>query len=213
MRRESRRRWQVEFPFFFYSVRPGYETLRGELMQKLLLPLARHHAEAGGQILRHKLLSLADQALDYLRVGSRGGGAGGVGPASIGRAPQGRTAGNGAVARGVFGAGAPMVCHGAGVFVGGAARRAGGIAGAGNCGTGAPLLQVAGRLPALLAAWRAWLQAFLLRELSEVSRGQRPMFCEPLHRAERHLARMLQAFQDRLNAHVQSAPAGLADAT
>ncbi len=61
------------------------------------------------------------------------------------------------------------------------------------------------RLPALLEAWRAWLQAFLLRELSEVSRAQRPMFCEPLHRAERHLARMLQAFQDRLNAHVQAA--------
>ena len=62
-----------------------------------------------------------------------------------------------------------------------------------------------GQLPALLAAWRAWLQAFLLRELGEVSRTRRQMFCEPLHRAERHLARMLQAFQDRLNAQVQAA--------
>lgn len=44
-----------------------------------------------------------------------------------------------------------------------------------------------------------------MRELSEVSRAQGPLFCEPLHRAERHLARMLQAFQDRLNARVQCA--------
>jgi hypothetical protein len=35
------------------------------------------------------------------------------------------------------------------------------------------------------------LQGFLLRELSEVSRAPGPLFCEPLHRTERHLARML----------------------
>lgn len=69
VRRESRRRWQIEFPLFFYSIRPGWVKLRGELMQKLLLPLAQHHSEAATQITRHKLLSLADQALDYLRVG------------------------------------------------------------------------------------------------------------------------------------------------
>src|SRR5208282_3245557 len=57
VRRESRRRWQVQFPLFFYSIRPGWETLRGELMQKLLLPLAQHHSQAGSEILRYKLLS------------------------------------------------------------------------------------------------------------------------------------------------------------
>lgn len=56
-----------------------------------------------------------------------------------------------------------------------------------------------------MAAWRAWLQGFLLRELSEVSRALGPLTCEPLPRAVRHLARMLQAFQDRLNARVQNA--------
>ena len=58
------------------------------------------------------------------------------------------------------------------------------------------------RLPPMLAAWRAWLDAFLTRELSEVSRTQYAMFCERLHRARQHLTRTLRAFHDRLAAHV-----------
>jgi len=60
------------------------------------------------------------------------------------------------------------------------------------------------RLPALLEAWRGWLQGYLASELTEVSRAQRPMFCEPLHRAEQHLARTLQGLQDRLRGHVKT---------
>jgi len=56
-----------------------------------------------------------------------------------------------------------------------------------------------------LEAWRGWLGVFLARELSEVSRAQQAMFCEPLHRARQHLARTLRAFHDRLAVHVKSA--------
>ncbi len=38
------------------------------------------------------------------------------------------------------------------------------------------------RLPRLVEAWREWLRTFLNRELSEVSRSQRAMFCTPCAR-------------------------------
>jgi GTP-binding protein EngB required for normal cell division len=202
---ESRRRWQAEFPLFFYSIRPGHAALRHDLMQKLLLPLARQHVEAGREILRHKLLSLSSQTLDYLRVG-------------LAAADQADTARQALLAR----------LHTEHREMDLLREEFSGLArqwSAAALEASLTRLQPAQadlqarataelrrrcsnwpmRLPALLEAWRAWLQAFLLRELTEVSRAQRPMFCEPLHLAERHLARMLQAFQDRLNAQVQAA--------
>jgi hypothetical protein len=61
------------------------------------------------------------------------------------------------------------------------------------------------RLPPMLDAWREWLGDFLKRELSEVSRTEQTMFCEPLHKACAHLTRTLRAFHDRLAGHVKSA--------
>ena len=49
------------------------------------------------------------------------------------------------------------------------------------------------------------LQDFLTGELTEISRIERPMFNEPLYRAEQHLGRTLTAFQNRLAGHVQDA--------
>ncbi len=202
--RESRRKWQVEFPLFFYSIRPGWETLRSELMEKLLLPLARHQAEAGTDILRHKLLSLAGQTRDYLRVGLAAAEQAESARQSLaGRLQAERReiellrAEFSVLAR-QWSAGAlesslarlrPVQEHLTARATAEFAQR---------------FPEWRGQLPALLSAWRDWLQTFLLGELGEISRAQRQMFCEPLHRAERHLARMLQAFQDRLTAHVQA---------
>jgi GTP-binding protein EngB required for normal cell division len=205
VRQESLRRWQVEFPLFFYSIRPGWEALRNELTQQVLLPLARHHAQAGNEILRHKLSSLASQTLDYLRVGL----------AAAAQAESARQA----LAERVRAERREMELLREEFSV--LARRWSAAALESSLGRLRPAQEALRarataelaqrgsewrlRLPALLAAWRAWLQAFLLRELSEVSRAQHSMFCEPLHRAERHLARMLLAFHDRLNAQVQAA--------
>jgi GTP-binding protein EngB required for normal cell division len=205
VRRESRRRWQVQFPLFFYSIRPGWEMLRSELMQQVLLPLAQRHAQAGSEILRYKLLSLADQTLDYLRVGL----------AAAAQAESARQA----LADRLRAERREMVLLREEFSVlarqWSASALESSLAGLRSVQADLQARATAeleqrgpewpGRLPALLAAWRAWLQAFLLRELAEVSHAQRPIFCAPLHRAERHLARMLQAFQDRLNAQVQSA--------
>jgi hypothetical protein len=60
-------------------------------------------------------------------------------------------------------------------------------------------------LPRLVVAWREWLNGFLRGELAEVSHAERGMFCTPLHKTERHLARTLGAFHDRLAGHVKSA--------
>jgi len=56
-----------------------------------------------------------------------------------------------------------------------------------------------------MEAWRKWVCGFLRGELTEVSRSEQAMFCAPLHKTERHLARTLGAFHDRLAGHVKSA--------
>ena len=204
VRQESRRKWQTEFPLFFYSIRPGYERLRHELTHGLLFPLVKGHAEAGTEILRHKLLSLANQLSDYLRVG-------------LAAAEQEETARR-ALAEGLQAERRESELLRA--EFSGLARQWSAAALETSLARLQPLqAQLAAKavaelaqrcaewpppLPALLAAWRAWLQSFLLRELGEISRSHREMFCEPLSLAERHLARMLQAFQDRLSAHVQA---------
>ncbi|HVM47944.1 MAG TPA: dynamin family protein, partial [Candidatus Acidoferrum sp.] len=205
VRQESRRQWQAELPLFFYSIRPGFERLRHELMQRLLLPLVKGHAEAGTGILRHKLLSLASQLSDYLRVG-------------LAAAEQEETARR-ALADGLRAErrdGELLRAEFSGL-----GRQWSAAALETSLARLQPLqaelvaralAELAQRgpewqppLPALLAAWRAWLRSFLLRELGDISRSNREMFCEPLSLAERHLARMLQAFQDRLSVHVQAA--------
>ena len=173
VRHESRRRWQAEFPLFFYSVRPGHEALRGDLIQELLLPLARHHVEAGSEILRHKLLSLSDQTLDYLRVG-------------LAAATQAESARQALaerleaerreieLLREEFSVLARQWSAAALEFSLVRLRRAqDDLQARATAELGQRCSEWRMRLPALLVAWRAWLQAFLLGELSEVSRAQR----------------------------------------
>jgi GTP-binding protein EngB required for normal cell division len=204
VRQELHRKWQVEFPLFFYSIRPGLEPLRRELMDGLLRPLAQHHAEAGSEILRHKLLSLANEALDYLRVG-------------LAAAEQAESARRALVEHlgaerresELLRAELSVLAHQwSAASLEASLSRLRPVQEELQARAAAELAQRLPEwrmpLPALLAAWRAWLQVFLQRELEGISRAQRLLFCEPLHRAERHLARMLQAFQDRLNAHVQA---------
>ena len=201
---ELRRHWAAEFPLFFGSVKPGLEPLRAELIEKLLRPLAEHHAQAGSDILRHKLLSLAGQVLGYLRVG-------------LAAAEQADSARNALAERlraeqresELLRAEFSVLAHQwSAAALEASLERLQPI----QADLAArAVAELAGRfpewhqpLPALLADWRAWLQALLRRELEETSRNQRAMFCEPLGRAKRHLARMLQAFHDRLNGHVQA---------
>jgi len=68
VRKQILRKWQIELPIFFYSVRPEERELTLKLEQKLLLPLVENRAAAASQIAQHKLLSLLAQTLNYLRV-------------------------------------------------------------------------------------------------------------------------------------------------
>jgi GTP-binding protein EngB required for normal cell division len=201
---ELRRKWKVEFPLFFYSVRSGWESLRDELMQQLLLPLAQHHTEEAGQILRHKLASVANQALDYLQVGL----------AAAAQVESAREALADRVnaerhefelLREEF---SVLACQWSAATLEISLARLRPVQEDLEARATTELQERCSewrmRVPGVLEVWRTWLQAFLLRELSEVSQAQCAMFCEPLHRAERHLARMLQAFRDRLKAHVQA---------
>ncbi len=194
-----------ELPLFFYSTRPGFESLKTELEQTLLLPLIRHRGEAADQIGRHKLLSLTGRTLDYLRV-------------ALAAATQAESS-RAALREKLAGERRQFDLFREELQV--LSRQWSAQA------LNQSLLKLKprqealqeqittelqtqfphwpSRLPPMLRTWREWLQTFLARELTEVSHAERPMFLEPLQRVEQHLTRTLQALQHRLAGHVQAA--------
>ena len=202
---QLRREWDGGHLVFFYSIKPELAAMKAKLLTELLEPLRQNKDEAGCQILRHKLASLRDQTLNYLRV-------------ALAAATQAESARNAlreklAEERRQSG----LLRSELSVF----AREQSANA------LDAFLEQLQPtqtalqekltrelrgqfpqwnlRLPPLLDVWRGWLNEFLNRELAEVSRQQRPLFCAPLHKTQAHLTRTLRALHDRLAGHVKAA--------
>jgi GTP-binding protein EngB required for normal cell division len=194
-----------ELPVFFYSIKPELAGMKSALMAELLEPLREHRGEAGVEILRHKLASLRDQVLNYTRVAL----------AVATQAESARIALRDKLdeERRQFG----LLRAELNVF----ARQQSASALDGSLAQLRPTRTALQsrittelrthfahwhlRLPALADAWREWLTCVLQRELVEVSRSQRTLFRAPLQRTQMHLTRTLQAFHDRLAAHVKAA--------
>jgi GTP-binding protein EngB required for normal cell division len=202
---QLRRKWKTELPVFFYSIQPEFTDLKTELEQSLISPLIRNHGEAAGQIARHKLLSLIGQTLNYLQVAL----------AAATQAESARQALREKLAeeRRQF----DSMREELRVMANQWSAQALEWSLARLQPTQEALqLKIADdlrgqfsrwqqRLPARLKAWREWLDVFLKRELSIVSREQQVMFREPLSRARQHLTRPLRAFHDHLAGHVKAA--------
>jgi GTP-binding protein EngB required for normal cell division len=205
VRKQLLLKWQMQFPVYFYSIRPDERGLKKELEQELLLPLVQNRDAAAGQIARHKLLSLLAQTLNYLRIAL----------AAATQAESSRQALREKLAdeRRQF----DLLRSELRVL----SREWSANALDWSLGKLQPTQRAlqekittelraqfprwALRLPPMLDAWRAWLNEFLKRELSDVSSKQQATFCEPLHKAQSHLTRTLRAFHDRLAEHVKSA--------
>ena len=203
--RQLGQRWGRELPVFFYSVRPEEGALKEALERELLLPLVRDRGEASGEIARHKLLSLAGQTRSYVQVAL----AAATQAESARRALREKLVDErrqvdllraelNVLAR-EWSASAldGYLVQLQAIQVAMQARVTGALR--------EELERWRLRLPRLVEAWRYWLNGFLRRELAEVSRSERAMFCAPLHKTERHLARTLGAFHDRLAGHVKAA--------
>jgi hypothetical protein len=194
-----------ELPVFFYSIKPELAAMKSALLAELLEPMRENRGEAGQQILRHKLASLRDQALNYLRVAL----------AAAAQAESARQALRERLdeERRQFG----LLQEELRVMAREWSGKALDLSLARLQPTQRTLQakvttelhgQLHGwqlRLPALLEAWREWLGIFLGRELSEVAREQQALFCEPLHQVRQHFTRTLRAFHDRLAEHVKAA--------
>jgi len=206
LRRQLAERWgNGDLPVFFYSIKPELPELKTVLVERLLEPLRQDRGAAAEQILRHKLTSLISQALDYLRVALAAGT-----QAEVSRqALRDRLLEE----RGHFDAlreELHLLAHDvAGQALEQSVQRLQPVQRTLQTKVTAELetqlRQWRLSLPLLVEAWRAWLNGFLGRELSEVSQVQRGMFCEPLHKARERLTRALIAFQDRLAGHVKAA--------
>jgi GTP-binding protein EngB required for normal cell division len=205
VRQQLRRKWETEFPVFFYSVRPEESGLKAELEQNLLSPLIRDRGEAADQIARHKLRSLLGQTLNYLQVAL----------AAATQAESARQALREKLSeeRRQF----DLLRSELNILSREWSASALDWSLTQLQPTQAALrakitTELRGqfprwklRLPPMLEAWRQWLGAFLHRELTEVSHLQQAMFCSPLHGARQHLTRTLRAFHDRLAEHVKAA--------
>jgi GTP-binding protein EngB required for normal cell division len=200
-----RQKWNGELRVFFYSIKPELAAMKSALLTEWLLPLLRGREEAGGQILRHKLASLRDQVLNYLRV-------------ALAAATQAESARQALRKRldeerlhfELFREELQVMTR---EWLATAldqslerlqpAQRALQAKVTSELQAQFPQWQL--RLPPFLRAWRDWLQSFLARELAGVSHSHRSMFCDPAHKAGAHLARAVQAFHDRLAGHVRAA--------
>ena len=192
-------------PVFFYSVRPECAALKTELEQDFLFPLVRHRSEAANQIAEHKLRSLVNRTLDYLRV-------------ALAAATQAETSRQSLheelsrerrqfdLLRAEFHVLSREWSVNALEFY---LRKLHSSQTALQSQISTELRrQFPGwklRLPQLLGVWRQWLETFLKRELNSLSHEQQSMFCEPLRHAQTHLTRTLRSFHDRLAGQVKSA--------
>jgi GTPase Era involved in 16S rRNA processing len=202
---QLRQKWDGGLPVFFYSIKPELAVMKATLLADLLAPLRQNKEEASSQILRHKLASLRDQTLNYLRV-------------ALAAATQAESARNSlreklADERRQF----ELLRSELNVFAREQSANALDTFLAQIHPTQTALQETITRelrgqfpqwklhLPPLLDTWRGWLNVFLNRELADVSRQQRAVFCSPLQKTQAHLTRMLQAFHDRLAGHVKAA--------
>jgi GTP-binding protein EngB required for normal cell division/putative methionine-R-sulfoxide reductase with GAF domain len=205
VREQCRRKWNAELPVFFYSIQPALAKFESELNEQLLTPLLRDRSETAGQILRYKLESLTIQTLDYVRVALAA-----ATQAESARAALREKLGDERSQFDLLRSELNVLSHqwSANALNWSLARLQPTQAALqlkimDDLRGQFPRWQL--RLPALLKVWREWLDVFLKRELSIVSREQQTMFREPLHKARAHLARVLRAFHDRLAEHVKAA--------
>jgi GTP-binding protein EngB required for normal cell division len=203
---QLRSKWPEQLPVFFYSIKPELSGMKAALQAQLLQPLRERRAEAGEQILRHKLASLRNQTLNYLRIAL----------ASAAQAQSVRQALRRQLDEEhrqfeLFRDELQIMTR---QWSASAleqslerlrpAQRALEAKVTGQLRAEFRRLNRL-RLPSLLQAWRQWLQAFLVRELGEISHTQQAMFCEPVQKAGAHLTRGIRAFHDRLAGHVRAA--------
>jgi GTP-binding protein EngB required for normal cell division len=205
VRRQVSKRWKEDIPAFFYSILPTSTDFRGELERNLLSPLIRDRDDANARIIRHKLRLLANRALDLARVTL----AAATKTESNREALRQRLASERRQYELLREELRLRSRAWSATFFEWALGRLKPIQQELQARLTAGLLeQFKGwrmRLPQLLDAWRAWMQIFLFRELSEVSNAEASMFQSPLRDVTLHLERTLQAFHDRLALHVQVA--------
>jgi GTP-binding protein EngB required for normal cell division len=205
VRDQLRRKWKDDLPVFFYSIKPELETMKSALLAELLLPLRQHRDEAGEQIFRHKLASLCNETLNYLRVALAAGT-----QAEAAREALRKTLDEERRHFGLFREELQvMTREWSAKALDQSLERLQPVQRALQAKVTSELQAQFPRwrlrLPQFLDAWRGWLQAFLSRELAEVSHSQRFVFCVPAQKAATHLARTFLAFHDRLAGHVQAA--------
>jgi hypothetical protein len=66
---QMRGKWDGGLPVFFYSIHPALAALKGDLVERLLVPLRQGCGEAAGPILRHKLASVVSPGAETTGAG------------------------------------------------------------------------------------------------------------------------------------------------
>lgn len=205
VQQQLRRKLGVEWPVFFYSIKPELAGLKTALTERLFLPLIQHSREAASEILQHKLVSVTKQTLNYLEIA--------LASATQSESIQAALAEKIAEERQQFELLREELSVLAREWDAKAfewalehlhpRRRA--LEKKVAQSLQAQLAQWRFRLPVLLEIYTEWLTQFLAEELRAVLVSERGMFCAPIENVRRHLERTLRALQDRLGKHVKEA--------
>ncbi len=205
VRQQLHKKLGADWPVFFYSIKPDLPELKRDLVERLFVPLIQHAREAASEILRHKLVSVAKQTLNYLQIAL----------ASATQSESARAALEEKIEdeRQQFELLREELSVLAREWDAKAfewtlehlhpRRRA--LEKKVTETLQAQFVQWQLRLPALLEVYTEWLTKFLVEELHAVSVSERAMFCAPIENVRRHLERTLRALQDRLAKHVKDA--------
>lgn len=205
IRRQLLGKWTSELPVFFYSIKPELGELKTVLMNELFIPLMQNHGKAGEQILRHKLVSLVSQTLNYLHIA--------LAAATQAESRRGDLREKLEQERGEVRAFRDELhlltyswsATALETFLENLRPRRRMLQQKITEGLQSAFPTWRLGVPAFIGAYGQWVKRFLVEEMNRVSQEEKAMFCDPLSKARLHLTRTLRAFHDRLAAHVETA--------
>lgn len=196
----------IEYPIYPYSIKPEFEPFREQLEEAFLRPLIQDRETTANRILNHKLISLINQILDYLRIALTASTQQDSSRSALRLLLDEERQNFGLLQTEVASISRELANSALDFYL--------------------SQLQTTQddlknriireldqqfpnwkhlRIPQMLDAWRDWVRKFLVSELKNISLHHRPMFCTPLYRAQQHLTRILNAFYNRLASQVNKA--------
>jgi GTP-binding protein EngB required for normal cell division len=199
VQKQLSRYWNSAVPVFPHSVRPGFERLRADLDDRLLLRVRGETAEQRTAILAHKLDSLLNECTDYLNVALRAAESADSERDELRRKILGQreVLDDARLALSLVVRNAARAIRAS--FEGFLRKDEIPVRQRLQAGLDRDFPAWPKNLRSVMERFDEWMQAALTCEMADLSRKHRDEFVEPVHRVGRQLSQLLQDFRNRLS--------------